>query len=280
MSRRTAKLIARTRARWREGRHARLVVLAAVVIGLVASPFAIAVGTGNPLIGGARNPGSSTSADFTRETQIIANIAQNQGGVAPGTGGFTTRQSNKSDSGGGAIYGCRAKAGTEGCIAANNLSNGDAFRFQANSTANAVGQIRFGLNVATPVAKPPFLTNGTGLVKNLNADAVDGKSAEDFAPASTAPLFAVVAADGAISANRGVPANGKADVATTGTPPSATTFTVPFGTDVSACAYTATPVSTNLPGPLAVATGTDKKTVVVTEPTPTSPVGFHLQITC
>jgi hypothetical protein len=111
-------------------------------------------------------------------------VAQNQGGVAANTGG-------------GALYGCQARGGTEACVAANNLGNGDAFRFQASPNALTVGQIRFGLNIAQPVDKPPFTTNGTGLVKNLNADRVDGKSDDDFLPAGSM-LFATVAADGTI----------------------------------------------------------------------------------
>ena len=55
----------------------------------------------------------------------------------------------------------------DGCLAANNLSNGDAFRSQANPAAATVGQIRFG---PTLVDKPAFVTNATGLVRNLNAD--------------------------------------------------------------------------------------------------------------
>jgi hypothetical protein len=69
-----------------------------------------------------------------------------------------------------ACYGCRPRRGTESCVAANNLNNGDAFRFQSTPSAASVGQIRFGNDPATPADKPPFAMNGTGLVKNLNAD--------------------------------------------------------------------------------------------------------------
>lgn len=58
------------------------------------------------------------------------------------------------------------------------------------------------------VAKPPFATNATAVVANLDADEVDGKSAEEFPPkASLADLvpngsliFAVAAKDGTIAA--------------------------------------------------------------------------------
>jgi hypothetical protein len=254
----------------------RHVALAATIIGLLAAPVAVGRNAAtSTLDGGGRNPSSNTSAEYTKETEIVGNVAQNAGGVAAGTGGYTTRQSNKSDSGGGAIYGCRAKAGTESCVAANNLNNGDAFRFQATPSAATVGELRFGLNLATPVDKPPFATNGTGLVKNLNADRVDGKSADDFLAAGSM-LFATVAGDGAIGASRGVTAGAKATVSTSGTDP---VVTVPFAADVSKCAPTASPTATT-PAPLVVAIGSDGKSVVVTESEATAPVGFHLQITC
>ena len=260
------------------GGRTRQVLLAATVIGLLAAPVALgAQAATTALDGGQRNPSDNTSAQYTKETEIVGNIAQDQGGVAPNTGGYTTRQSNKSDSGGGAIYGCRAKAGTESCVAANNLANGDAFRFQATPSAATVGQIRFGQNPAAPVDKPPFTTNGTAVVKNLNADRVDGKSAEDFLPAGSM-LFAVVAADGTIGAARGVPANARATV----TPDAANpTVTVPLAADVSKCAATASPTATGNGGPLVVGIGTDGKSVVVTEQGAAgTPVGFHLQVTC
>jgi hypothetical protein len=218
------------------------------------------------LDGGARNPSNNTSSGYQKETEIVGNIAQNAGGVAKNTGGYTTRQSNKSDSGDGAIYGCRAKAGTESCVAANSLNNGDAFRFQATPSDAAVGQIRFGLDTAQPVDKPPFITNGTGLVKNLNADRVDGKSADDFLPAGSM-LFATVAADGTIGAGRGVPA-GEGD---------------PVGDRRRRGAHRALrrrrhetrghrdPTAVT-PEPLVV--GSDGKSIVVTEPTATTPIGF------
>ena len=252
------------------------VVLAATIVGLLAAPVALGQSAvTRALDGGARNPSNNTSSGYTRETEIVGNIAQNQGGVAAHTGGYTTRQSNKSDSGGGAIYGCRAKAGTESCVAANNLNNGDAFRFQSTPSAATVGQIRFGNNPAVPVDKPPFATNGTGVVKNLNADRVDGKSADDFLPAGSV-LFAAVGADGTIGAGRGVPANAKATV-TVHAPDQV--VTVPFAADVSHCAATASPTAA-IADPLVVGIAGDGKSIVVREPNVAAAVGFHLQVTC
>lgn len=255
-------------------RRAATATLAVTGLGLVSAPLAL----GAPIDGAGRNPSNNTSTVYQTETQIIGSIARGKGGVAANTGGFTTRQSNKSDSGGGAIYGCRAKAGTESCVAANNLNNGDAFRFQSTPSAGAVGQIRFGLDISKPIDKPPFVTNGTGLVKNLNADQVDGQSASDFV-AKGSLLFARVNADGTITANRGVPANGKATVDSSG---GNQAFTVPFSGDLSQCAATANPSESTAETdmPLVVAVGSDKSTMVVTEQQAAAPYGFQVQVTC
>ncbi len=260
---------------YRRSSRTRQVLIAAAVIGLVGAPLAVGATSDSALDGGQRNPSNNTSSGYQKETEIVGTIAQGQGGVAANTGGYTTRQSNKSDTGGGAIYGCRAKAGTESCIAANNLNNGDAFRFQSDPSASTVGQIRFGLDLNKAVDKPPFATNGTGMVKNLNADQVDGKSADDFVGKGSL-LFAVVGADGSIGANRGVPANGKATVATSGAD---RTFTVPFSGDVNQCSATASPTDRSI-GTVAVAPGSDKSTFVVTEDSVPAAVGFHLQVVC
>jgi hypothetical protein len=272
-SRPLRRRIGAVRSAARRDRRTRHVLLAATVIGLLSAPFAAGQVTAG-MAGGQRNPSNDPSTGYQRETEIVGNIAQNQGGVAANTGGYTTRQSNKSDTGGGAIYGCRAKAGSESCVAANNLANGDAFRFQASPSAAAVGQIRFGINPATPVDKPPFTTNGTGLVKNLNADRVDGKSAEDFVDTGQL-LFAAVAPDGAIGAHRGVPANAKATVAGAN---GNQVVTVPFDRDVTACTATATPTSLDATK-LAVSAGPTKTTIVVSEEGAKAS-GFHLQVVC
>lgn len=261
----------------RTHRLSRLAIVAAVT-GLLAVPAADAA----PIDGGDRNPSNNASSGYTQETQLIGEIAVNQGGHAAGTGGFVTRQSNKSDSGGGAIYGCRARAGTEACVAANNLNNGDAFRFQTTPTAATIGQLRFGLDITKTVDKPPLVTNGTGLVKNLNADRVDGKSAEDFVDRGML-LFANVTADGAITATRGVPAGGTAPPTDTGGAAGDEVFTVPFAGDVSKCSATA-----NLTGdvanattlPLVVATGSNPATVVVTQRDTDTPAPFTVQVLC
>lgn len=273
-------------------RSLRHVLLAAVIIGVVAAPLAVASASG--IQGGQRNPSSNPSISYHRETQIIASVAQGEGGVAAGTGGFATRQSNKSDSGGGAIYGCRARAGTDPCVEAVNLSTGHAFEFLAGGGADAVGKIWFGPDFTKPVSKPPFITNATGLVRNLNADMVGGEHASQLVNTGQL-LFAVVDAAGHLGSNRGATAaalnaaSGSGSTGATGatgpTGPSGagvTSYTVTFGGDVSKCALTATPASVSAgsvaaaPGPAAA--GGAVHEVVVTESG--SATGFSLQVTC
>src|SRR6059058_5931513 len=110
---------------------ARLWIIAgAALLAVCVAPFALAAGEGRPITGGARNPSSNASQSYTRETQIIANNST-----------YGTRQSNKSDNGGGAIYGCRSGEGgtpkaNRPCIRSNNLSQGLAFEF---ATGGVVG---------------------------------------------------------------------------------------------------------------------------------------------
>jgi len=136
-----------------------------LVIGL--SPFAIAK-TGDVLREGKRN------GTTTRETQIISKV---RAGTAP-TGGYATRQSNISGSGGGAIYGCRGSTSSTSkpCLRANNLRTGRAFEF---NTRNGLltGVISAGSGGDT---KKPFVTNATGVATGLNADEVDGRSASEL----------------------------------------------------------------------------------------------------
>lgn len=263
----------------RRTHRTRRLAIATVATGLLSAPAALAA----PIDGGERNPSGNASSGYKQETQLIGEIAANQGGQAAGTGGFVTRQSNKSDSGGGAIYGCRARAGTEACVAANNLNNGDAFRFQSAPTAATIGQLRFGLDINKTVDKPPFTTNGTGLVKHLNADRLDGKSAEEFVEKGTL-LFANVAVDGTITANRGVPAGATAPPTDTGgAPTDDEVFTVPFSGDVSKCSATGSlsgDVADTTALPLVVAPGSNPATVVVTQRDTDTPAPFTLQIIC
>ncbi len=173
---------------------------------ILASAAAVAVGEGNPIRIGQRNPGSSAGA---RETQVIARTGVNT---------YGTRQSNLG-LGGGAIYGCRSQLGTDTaspksstpCVRINNLANGEAFQFQALS-GSIVGVIQAGSSFAkaNPEVKP-FVTNATGVATGLNADKLDGKDADQIVaearqsnPAGASPSFAFarVAADGTTDQSR------------------------------------------------------------------------------
>jgi hypothetical protein len=148
----------------------RSVLLATGVLVVGIAPFGIAA-TGNPLREGKRN---GTTA---RETEIVGNL-QSSTGLK---GGYVTRQSNLSESGGGAVYGCRSQAGgsratprpQNPCIRANNLSRGLAFEFNAT-----IGDVAGAITVASGGdATKPFTTNATGVATGLNADRVDNLDA-------------------------------------------------------------------------------------------------------
>jgi hypothetical protein len=190
------------------------VVAAALILAIGVPSAAVGFGEGRDAKLGKRNP---SSGSLTRETQIIAN-----------NGSYGTRQSNKNNGeGGGAIYGCRSDFGKEPCVRANNLKGGRAFEFAT------VGKEGGSISVKD-TSGPPFTTNATGKVANLDADKVDGKSSEDFASAGDLG-FASVKADGTFVAGRGATASALTDAATN-------TYTVTFNKDVSKCSFTANAV--------------------------------------
>ena len=232
------------------------ILIAAIAVALIVTPFAVAAGEGRPVRGGARNPSSNASLAYTRETQIIANNTS-----------YGTRQSNKSTSGGGAIYGCRARAGTKACLRASNLSNGRAFSFATNS-GTEVGRID------GPAAAAPFTTSATGVATGLNADKVDGKDAATIT--ADANRFAAVAAGGTLGAARGATAAART---------AAGTYNVVFSDDISKCALGATVTNNAVAGIATAVLAADNKTVnVVTRDaaSPGTPTDepFHLTVTC
>jgi hypothetical protein len=232
------------------------VVIAAVLVGLLLAPFALAAGEGRGVRGGARNPSPNASLSYTRETQLIANNST-----------YGTRQSNKSTSGGGAIYGCRARAGTNACLRASNLSNGRAFSFATNS-GTEVGRIDGPANAA------PFTTSATGVATGLNADRVDSKSASDIvADAQAQNKFAAVAANGTLGNQRG---------ATSASRSAAGTYHVVFGADVSKCALQATVNTTTSAGMVGAALAAANTVDVVTRDAAgnATDLPFQLAVTC
>jgi hypothetical protein len=257
------------------------VVASAVVLGLLISSFAVASGEGNPLLGGKRNPGANESSALSKETEIIAN-----------TSTYGTRQSNKSDNGGGAIYGCRSKAGGsekgfEPCIRTNNLADGRAFEFESNGPE--VGRI-----VNENVNGAPFTTNAKGVASGLNADQVDGKSAAEITADATKAAhddavptaqrltkFAAVAGDGALLGKRGATSSARTGEGT---------YNVVFTDDISACALQATETQFENAGAVGAQLLDDKRTVTVrtrsgggadgTGATAIADRPFHLTVSC
>jgi hypothetical protein len=210
------------------------ILASALLVALMVAPFAGAFGEGNSLRGGARNPSPDSRRAYTKETQIIANVSS-----------YGTRQSNKSNNGGGAVYGCRSAAGgtpkaNEPCLRASNLADGRAFEFNANG-GTEVGAITGPANAA------PFTTTATGVATGLNADKVDGKDATDLQA-----KFANVTGAGVLGDQRGATAAARSV---------AGVYSVDFGSDVSKCARTVS-VTGDLPG-VATSTATDADTVAV-----------------
>lgn len=170
----------RLRRAWRKGDGSprmRAVVVATGIFAVVIAPAGVAA-TGSVLKEGVRN------GTATQETQIISKAPSSTGL----TGGYATRQSNLSATGGGAVYGCRTGAGGSAanppqnpCVRANNLAKGFAFEFNATS-GDVVGLISSSSGGDT---KKPFVTNATGVATGLNADRVDSLNASDIQKAAT-----------------------------------------------------------------------------------------------
>jgi hypothetical protein len=238
---------------------AKYLLAAAVVTSiLVAAPLALGAGEGRPLDGGARNPSDDTRQSYTRETQIISDVAT-----------YGTRQSNKSATGGGAIYGCRATAASgRGCLRGSNLADGLAFSFAGKGAS--VGRIE-----ATTASAKPFTTNATGVATGLNADQVDGKSASDLTTDAVAAsnLFARVGgAAGTLGAQRG---------ATAASRTAAGVYSVTFSPDITSCASTASAASAT--PVIATVQPVDAHTITVrtfSDAGAAADSDFHLTVTC
>ena len=235
------------------------ILAAALLVALLVAPFAGAFGEGNSVRGGARNPSPDSRRAYTKETQIIANV-----------GTYGTRQSNKSNNGGGAVYGCRSAAGgtpkgNEPCVRASNLADGRAFEFNANG-GTEVGAI------TGPATAAPFTTTAKGVATGLNADQVDGKSADEITAAALARFATVTGANGALGDQRGATASARS---------AAGIYSVDFNADVSKCARTATLAGTDA-GQITTA-ATDADTVAVRTfdgAGAAADRSFHLVVTC
>jgi hypothetical protein len=237
------------------------ILASALLVALMVAPFAGAFGEGNNVRGGSRNPSPDARRAYTKETQIIANVNT-----------YGTRQSNKSTNGGGAVYGCRSAAGgtpkgNEPCVRASNLADGRAFEFNANG-GTEVGAI------TGPAAAAPFTTTAKGVATGLNADQVDGKSADEIVTTAQAgtKFAAVTGATGALGDKRGATASSRS---------AAGVYSVDFDADVSKCARTVS-VTGDAAG-VATTTATDADTVAVHTfdlAGVAEDHSFHLVVTC
>ena len=181
---------------WRRGDgspRTRAVIVATGIFAVVIAPAGVAA-TGSVLKEGVRN------GTATKETQIISKAASTTGL----TGGYATRQSNLSSTGGGAVYGCRTGAGGSAanppqnpCVRSNNLDKGFAFEFNATS-GDVVGLIS---SSSGGDSKKPFTTNATGVATGLNADRVDSLNAADIQKNATDAAVAAAASDATSKAN-------------------------------------------------------------------------------
>ena len=206
----------------------RSVLLATGLLVVIVAPIGVAA-TGNPLREGVRN------GTTTKETEIVSNVKSSTGLK----GGYATRQSNLSSSGGGAVYGCRTQAGGSAakptpqnpCIRANNLSQGFAFEFNS-SNGDTVGAITTGVGGDT---KKPFVTNATGVATGLNADRVDNLDAAQIIALTRAPFAQIASAGVTPGASNGLAATNPVSH-TNGTG----LYGVKFTGDLSKCAFSAT----------------------------------------
>jgi hypothetical protein len=245
--------------------HRWSLLLVGSAIALMVAPFAVAAGgDGDFLKLGKRNP--SGGGETRAATEIIA---QNKD--------WGTRQSNKQiGDGGGAIYGCRSgvapngKAGSEiePCLRSNNVENGRAFEFNSQD-GKEVGRITVGNDNADSADAKPFTTNAHGVATGLNADAVDGLSADDLRA-----RFAIVSAAGALDAkSRGTK---EAKKTATGT------YEVTLSADAAACAFSAVESTVTDAGAVAVAPQSGTVVQVLTRDAGGAAADrpFHLTVVC
>src|SRR4051812_33285221 len=158
----------------------RAAIVSAVVLAALVGPTAFASD------GDVMRVGAGNSAN-TAETRIIAQNVST----------FATRQSNnKEGDGGAATYGCRSSFANEPCLAVFALRTARAFDFRSRGNEGGVITVEGDQN---PRNNRPFTTNATGVATGLNADEVDGKSADDLRA-----RYALINGDGTVANQNGV----------------------------------------------------------------------------
>ena len=211
------------------------IVIAAVAVALLVTPFAVAAGEGRPR---ARRCPQPVVERVARVLEGDADHRQQQRLRHAPVEQVDHRRRRD-------LRLPREAAGTKACLRASNLSNGRAFSF-ATSSGTEVGRID------GPTAAAPFTTTATGVATGLNADKVDGKDAATIS--ADANRFAAVAAGGTLGAQRG---------ATAAANSGAGAYTVAFSDDISKCALGATVTANTVAGLATAVLAADNKTVNV-----------------
>jgi hypothetical protein len=163
-------------------------LLSSLILALLVAPLAMA-GDGDPVRAGGRTT-------FTSITRVLGDSS-----------GYATQQSNlRRGDGGAARYGCRSSAANEYCLLSKNVGGGGSFRFQAlNSLLGGLIEVDPPSGKTADDAKP-FTTNAHGVATGLNADEVDGMSADEIVKAAQGQTpfapFARVGADGKTDQSR------------------------------------------------------------------------------
>jgi hypothetical protein len=163
-------------------------VISSLILALLVAPFAVA-SDGDPVRAGGRTT-------FTSITRVLGDSST-----------YATQQSNlRNGDGGAARYGCRSSAANEFCLLSKNTGGGGSFRFQSlNSLLGGSIEVNPPQGKTANDAKP-FTTNAHGVATGLNADQVDGMSADDIIKAAktNAPFsaHARIGADGKTDATR------------------------------------------------------------------------------
>lgn len=162
------------------------IVLSSLILALLVAPLALAA-NGDPMKAGGRTT-------FTKITRVLGDSTS-----------YATQQSNLHNGDGGAArYGCRSSAANEFCLLSKNTGGGGSFRFQSlNSLLGGSIEVNPPQGKTAADAKP-FTTNAHGVATGLNADQVDGMSADDIVKAAkgSEATYALVGADGKTNGSR------------------------------------------------------------------------------
>jgi hypothetical protein len=187
----------------RTSRPGRYALATGALIAVAASPFAVA----------ASKNITGSKASFTGSTGRYVELARN----------------TRSGDGGATADACNSNQGNEACLNMINKGTGWAASFRTR------GLTGFRLQTSGNGTATPFLLdkNATGLVKYLNADSVDGLSAEQIGREQFGQVLGTTATPSA-------PRLGNQNGATGVTRAAAGDYRVAFANDVSKCTYQAT----------------------------------------